>query len=245
MKKLKISIITFAIILCISKISSAANASVQLNGENKVIAGKDNTITLQIQNSEAIGVIEGTISHDSNIKDIQISPSYNGWTITYNESTGKFNAFKAEGTSNGEALQITYKLDENASQCSITLKDIELTTTSYNTIKIEKDIIKTITKTTEDNNQLTNNNNNNQNNANSSNNNNQANNQSNIATNNINTKRNNTNTTTKNQIVRNNVTKSIFPKAGSVSFIIVPILIVLIITTIMLYKKLQYYKSIK
>lgn len=150
MQKIHIAIILFIIILCgLLTTVLASGAVIYINGDNDVIGEKDNIITVQVQNSEAVGVIQGTIKFDSNIKDVKIVSSYNGWTATYNETTGKFNAFNAEGTSNGEVLQIIYKLSENANQGLITLKDIELTTISYDTIKIDNNITKTINKALE------------------------------------------------------------------------------------------------
>lgn len=149
MKNIKFSIITFFTILFVSNIALANSNSVQFSGNSEVIVGEENVVTIKIQNNEPIGVIEGVISCDSNIKDLKISSSYNGWTATYNDKTGKFNAFNAEGTSNGDVLQITYKLSENASKGSIILKDIQLTTISYETIEIKDVIEKTITKTSE------------------------------------------------------------------------------------------------
>ena len=149
MEKTKLIVAIFVIILGALTITQAASASVKFKGEDKIEAEKEQILTIEISNNEAIGVINGIISYDSNIKDVKISSGYNGWMATYNEATGQFNALKAEGETNGEVLQITYKLKEDASQGTITLKDIELTTTSYETIKIEENINKTISKTTE------------------------------------------------------------------------------------------------
>lgn len=146
MKNKKFIIIIFFTILFVSNIALANSNSVQFNGNNEVTVGEENVITLKIQNNEPIGVIEGIINYDSNIKDLKVSSSYNGWTATYNDKTGKFNAFNAEGTSNGDVLQITYKLSENASKGSIMLNNIQLTTISYETIEIKDTIEKTITK---------------------------------------------------------------------------------------------------
>ncbi len=108
--------------------------------------GSDNTITIEIANNEKVGVIEGVISHDAGIKQIEISSNYNGWIAIYNEETGKFNALKPEGTNKEEVLQITYQLDQQALQGTITVEDIELTTISYNTIDVGNNISKTIKK---------------------------------------------------------------------------------------------------
>lgn len=139
-KKIILGLILFAITLCQTIIIYAAGEKVQFKETNQ-----ENTITIEITSSEKIGVIEGNISHDAGISQVKVSSSYNGWTATYNEETGKFNAFKAEGTNNEEVLQITYQLNSNSSQGTIEAKDINLTTISYKTIEVEN-IRKTIQK---------------------------------------------------------------------------------------------------
>ena len=151
MKKTKLIVAIFVIILGALTITKAASTSVKFKGEDKIVAEKEEILTIEISNNEKIGVINGIISYDSNIKDVKIDSSYNGWMVTYNEETGQFNALKAEGETNGEVLKITYKLKESASQGLITLQNIELTTISYETIKIDQNISKTISKTTETN----------------------------------------------------------------------------------------------
>lgn len=223
MKKIQFTIIIYIIIIiCGLTTTFASSQSVQINGANEVVGGEDNIITVQVQNSEAVGVIQGIIKFDSNIKDVKINPSYNGWTATYNEKTGQFNAFNAKGTSNGEVLQITYKLSENAQQGSVTLKDLELTTISYDIKKVENDITKTITKTTKNSNQ----------------------NENPINKNGItnNKGKNITNINAKQSNIGNTKAKTILPKAGNASFIIIAIITMLIIIVIILYKKMQSYK---
>lgn len=142
--KVILTVILFAIVLCKTITTNAAGANVQFKETDK-----EDIITIEISNSEKVGVIEGIISHDAGIKQIEIKSSYNGWTTVYNEETGKFNAFKAEGANQEEVLQIIYQLNPNSSQGTIAVKNIELTTISYNTIEVENDISKTIRKVDE------------------------------------------------------------------------------------------------
>lgn len=144
MKKKVILVLTvFTVMLC-QITAYAAGANVQFKETDK-----ENTLTIEVSNSEKVGVIEGVINYDAGIKQLEVSSSCNGWTAVYNEETGKFNAFKAEGANNEEALQITYQLNSNSSQGTIAVQDIELTTINYNTIEVENDISKTIRKATD------------------------------------------------------------------------------------------------
>ena len=97
MKKTKLIVAIFVIILGALTITKAASTSVKFKGEDKIVAEKEEILTIEISNNEKIGVINGIISYDSNIKDVKIDSSYNGWMVTYNEETGQFNALKAEG----------------------------------------------------------------------------------------------------------------------------------------------------
>lgn len=143
-KKVILALVLFAVMFSqLTVITYATGANVQF-----IETDKEDTITIEISNSEKVGVIEGVVNYDAGIKQLQVSPSCNGWTAVYNEETGKFNAFKAEGANKEEALQITYQLNPNSSQGTIAVKDIELTTINYNTIQIEN-ISKTIKRATD------------------------------------------------------------------------------------------------
>lgn len=142
-KKVILAFVLFAVMLGKFITTYAAEANVQFKETDK-----ENIITIEISNSEKVGVIEGFINYDAGIKQLEVSPNCNGWTAIFNEETGKFNAFKAEGANNEEVLKITYQLNPNSSQGTIALKDIQLTTISYNTIDVN-DISKTIRKATE------------------------------------------------------------------------------------------------
>ena len=143
--KIKFITIFIIIVLCCSLPYCYATNIVTFVGDDEVEAGVSQTIIIHVTYSEEIGVLEGILSYDTeNIEDFSVSSSYNGWTITYNESTGKFNTLYASGTTDDDVLEITYTLKEGSTSGYITLSDISLTTISYSTIE-EDDITKTIT----------------------------------------------------------------------------------------------------
>lgn len=114
-----------------------------LTGENIVDTKQLNTLIIKVQSSEEIGAIEGVINYDSNIESLEMK-SYDGsWTITTNNNTGKFNAYKPDGTKEGEIIKIEYKLKDEAKEGKIILKNIKVVTLSYETININ-DLTQTI-----------------------------------------------------------------------------------------------------
>jgi len=146
----KITIVTVLILVsslffCFST-TLATGEQISFVGETEVQEGKENTINIKILANNSVGVVQGVLKFDENIEDVSVLSSYNGWTTTYNESTGLFNTFNAHGTTNGEVLQIKYKLKNGASSTKITLNSIELTTIDYNTTKINEEVTKTISK---------------------------------------------------------------------------------------------------
>ncbi len=150
MKKIQILILLASIFLTIMIVDvQEVQTEVYLLGKKEVETGEDNTLNVKVSNENAIGVVQGVISYDINIQDVTIISSYNGWTATFNEETGIFNAFNAEGTKDGEILQIHYKLKDGANKGTITISNIELTTIDYNTINLENKISYSINKKTE------------------------------------------------------------------------------------------------
>ena len=146
----KITIVTVLILVsslffCFST-TLATGEQISFVGETEVQEGKENTISIKVLANNSVGVVQGVLKFDENIEDVSVLSSYNGWTTTYNENTGLFNTFNAHGTTNGEVLQIKYKLKNGASSTKITLNSIELTTIDYNTTKINEEVTKTISK---------------------------------------------------------------------------------------------------
>lgn len=150
MKKVRFMIVMIimfiVIILCGTKKIYATNTSVQFEGKDEILSGQIQIVTLNIKSEENIGVIQGILDYDSGITDLQINSNYNGWLVTYNKETGKFNAFNANGTKDGEVLQLSYKLEDNAQKGKVQVKDIELTTTSYKTIEVSESAVKNVSK---------------------------------------------------------------------------------------------------
>lgn len=149
MKKTKLLSIVLMVVLMVILMTikvEAVNAKVQLGGDNEVKIGETKTVSINVANDVEVGVVQGKLSFDSNIEDVEVVSSYNGWTTTYNKGSGEFNTFNAAGTKNGGVLQIKYKLKDAASSTTVTLSDIELTTIEYNTIPVSGNVTKTINK---------------------------------------------------------------------------------------------------
>ena len=144
LRKIKFIIFAMVGILFLGMPTLYATDGVTFVGDDEVETGESQTILIHITYSEKIGILEGVLSYDTeNIESFSVSSSYNGWTTTYNESTGKFNALYASGLEDGDVLEITYVLKDEATSGYITLSNISLTTISYSIIDID-DITKTI-----------------------------------------------------------------------------------------------------
>lgn len=146
MKKVRFIIIIFILILCSATKIYATNTLIQFGGKDELLSGQIQVVTLNIKTEENVGVIQGTLNCDSGITDLYINSNYNGWLVTYNKESGKFNAFNATGTKDGDVLQLSYKLKDNAQKGKIEVKDIELTTTSYKTIEVAENVVKNVNK---------------------------------------------------------------------------------------------------
>ena len=137
MKKIILKITTiflFITIICLLGLKKyAANNDLVFSGETNIKPGTTNTVDVEVNSSNSIVTISGIIECTSDIKDISIKEK-NGWTLTYNSDTGNFQIFKASGASKESIMTITYTLANNTNQTQkITLKDLSITTTAYNT----------------------------------------------------------------------------------------------------------------
>lgn len=133
MKKSLMIILLIAIILYITATCVLAdNAPISLEGETSVAPGSTGTITVKVSSNDTIGVVSGFIGYDSNITSIQVSGK-NNWTVTYNSETGKFNAYKAEGGTSEEIIQITYTASSIEGTATITLSSLQVTNIDYET----------------------------------------------------------------------------------------------------------------
>lgn len=129
----------------------AAEPTITLNGNAEEKAGEKGEITVRVNSQDTVvGVVSGKIRATANLDEIKCTPK-NGWNITYNDTTGEFNIYKAEGTKDEEIFTIEYYVKDNAKgTATITLSNLEVTTMDYETKEIadlKKDI--TITSKTE------------------------------------------------------------------------------------------------
>ena len=119
------------ILFLTNSIYAVSSSDISISGDKTVEVGSTNTLSVSIDSSETIGVVSGTIEYSSGISSISLEGS-NDWVLTYNEDNGKFNIYKAEGSSNEEFMTITYTLSSSATGSqSITINELETTTTSY------------------------------------------------------------------------------------------------------------------
>lgn len=244
MKKLKITIVFILMLITSFNIFNvyASNEEIELIGKKEVEAGELETLEIKISSDRTIGVVEGTITFDSNIENITVEPTYNGWTTTYNESTGQFNSYSTTGIKNGEVIKITYKAKEQLLNGKVTLNDIKLTTIDYDTIDLPGEKVKDITLKM--NSSLGNNTNNAVNNTLNNVINNTSNNLVNNTSNNVvNNSSNIVNNVTNNKVNKVNdvsTANKIIPATG-ISKIVPTLLVVLIVVGIIMYKKFSNY----
>lgn len=145
MKKVKIALVVFCLVLFCSLSVLAAGSTVEWVGDSEVTPGQTQTLMLKVKSNNKVGVIDGIIVYDSNIENVKISSTYNEWTTNYNSASGKFNTFKAEGTEEGEVLKLTYNLKSGATSGTITLSGAKITTTDYESESVSGNITKTVT----------------------------------------------------------------------------------------------------
>lgn len=155
MKKISIAFLVIVIVMGMFSMVNAATPSLTLNGNGTIIAGSEDTLTLSVNSNSSeenkkIGVVSGTIEPTSNIeiKYDEIEKwitAADGWSVSYNSSTGKFYAWNATAVSSGTVLSIKYKAKSGIIGTeSIKITDINITTLDYSTVTVanlQKDII--------------------------------------------------------------------------------------------------------
>ena len=147
----KIFLITFMIILVsiiLGNTVLAAEPTITLSGDSEKKAGETGEILVKVSSQDILaGVVSGKLKAAANLDKIKCTAK-NGWNITYNDVTGEFNIYKAEGTKEEEIFTIEYYVKDNAKEIgTITLSDLKVTTTDYQTKEIA-DVQKDITITT-------------------------------------------------------------------------------------------------
>ena len=143
-------IVILAIMVFITLIIGNVNAEdsqIQIISSGEIENGYQ-TMQIKVTQSEEIGAIDCILQGDSNIESIEVDPSFNGWTVTYNNNTGKIIAYNPVGTKDGAIIQFKCKLNDVTKDAKVTLSSVELTTISYNTITVNENIQKEILKAT-------------------------------------------------------------------------------------------------
>ena len=143
MKKSVLKVLLIAIfLLTITKIVYAADPSIIIEGDDSIAPGATKEMTVKIISEEDVGVISGSIEKNELIKSFTLSGE-NGWNITFNQQTGKFNVVKAEGAKQEVILKIQYVASDVGGTGTITLKGVKATTINYETKELG-DILKEI-----------------------------------------------------------------------------------------------------
>lgn len=137
MKKNKIILLLIPIMfLCMTSVF-ATSQQISLEGDTSIKPGETKLATINIKSeSVEIGVISGKIEKNSNITNMKVRGK-NNWNLTYNQETGVFNVYKAEGTKNDEIIDIEYTVTNEEGIGKITISDIKITTIDYETKEVE------------------------------------------------------------------------------------------------------------
>lgn len=141
MKKSIITVLfTIVFLSILTTLVYGADPQITINGDSMVKPGESKEITISISSDEEIGIISGKIESSSNITDMTVT-GINSWNLTYNNNTGEFNIYKAEGAKVQDIISIQYKAGTEKGTGTISLSNIKMTTINY----VSKDI-GTITK---------------------------------------------------------------------------------------------------
>ena len=141
MKKSIITVLfTIVFLSILTTFVYGADPQITINGDSMVKPGESKEITISISSDEEIGIISGKIESSSNITDMTVT-GINSWNLTYNNNTGEFNIYKAEGAKVQDIISIQYKAGTEKGTGTISLSNIKMTTINY----VSKDI-GTITK---------------------------------------------------------------------------------------------------
>lgn len=138
MKKTKI-IIFFAIIFIMLNISNVFGSGEQLyiEGDTTVELGKTKTLVVKmVSDDKKIGIISGIIENNSELISFEKPVAQNGWSLTFNATTGKFIMYNEEGANSEEIMKINYTAGNNLGSETIQIKDITFTTIEYETVEV-------------------------------------------------------------------------------------------------------------
>lgn len=136
-KKFRIISFISVILMLLTTSVFAAGPQITMEGENTAKPGETKTVTIKVASPDIeVGVVSGKIEKNANVESMTVTGK-NNWTLTYNQSTGEFNIYKAEGAKTEEILNIEYKLTNEEGTAKITISDINLTTIDYETVEMD------------------------------------------------------------------------------------------------------------
>lgn len=142
MKKVYLVLLIIFIILFLN-FSTAYAAATELSflGSESVEINTSNKITVKLESSKEVGIISGVLEKSSNVSEMNVEGK-NNWNLTYNEETGEFNIYKAQGSKNDEIMEINYTVkDEGTAEFKLSnLKAADITYTEEELESIEMQI---------------------------------------------------------------------------------------------------------
>ena len=136
-----VSILIFIILILTATKVLAAENPIVISGDGETIIGNEKTLTVKISSEDNIGVVSGKIEKNNTVTILSVLGK-NDWSVTFNSETGEFNALKAAGSKNEDIMDIKIKA-ENSGTGKITLSNLKVTTTSYETKEVSE-VIKNI-----------------------------------------------------------------------------------------------------
>ena len=131
MRKKIVSILIFIILILTANKVFATENPIIISGDSEVVVGNEVILTVKISGEDLVGVLSGKIEKNNNVTILSVSGK-NDWSVTFNSETGEFNALKAAGSKNEDLMEIKIKA-ENSGTGKITLSNLKVTTTSYET----------------------------------------------------------------------------------------------------------------
>lgn len=137
MKKI-VSFVMAVILVMVMSMSVFAEESVKFvfSGDSQGKSGDELTINVKMEASADMGVFSGTIEGNDSIEDLNVDGK-NGWNLLAYEN-GKFKLVKATGGKNEDVMEVDVTVKDNATQNpKITIKNIEMTSIDYETVKVD------------------------------------------------------------------------------------------------------------
>ena len=146
MKKIYIVLVIIFILLFFNLNSSyAVFTELSFTGASRIEVNTSNRIMIKMESNKEVGIISGVLEKSSNISQINVEGK-NNWNLTYNEETGEFNIYKAQGSKSDEIMQIDYTVrDEGSAEFKLSnlkVADITYTEEELKDIEVHVDVTK-------------------------------------------------------------------------------------------------------